>query len=264
MRKYWMLLVVSALMVLGGAALADEHLPGSFTDDDGSVHEENIEAIAAEGITRGCNPPANHRFCPDESVTRGQMAAFLNRALDLPDTDRNWFIDETGHIFEDDIHAIAEAGITQGCDPPDNFRFCPDDPVTRGEMAAFLRRAFDYPASGTNHFGDDDDTVFADDIDALAAAGITAGCNPPDNDRYCPHDRVTRAQMASFLARALELDPVPVGVPDNPGDAVNCTDFEEWSEAQEWFELYEPHYGDVANLDGNGDGVACESLPGAP
>jgi hypothetical protein len=40
-----------------------------------------IESLAAAGITQGCNPPLNDRFCPDKSVTRGQMAAFLARAL---------------------------------------------------------------------------------------------------------------------------------------------------------------------------------------
>lgn len=251
-------------MVAGVSALAQEALPGSFVDDDGNVHEANIEAIAAEAVTRGCNPPANHYFCPDDQVTRGQMAAFLGRALGLSASGQNYFIDETGHLFEEDIHALFEAGITRGCDPPDNFRFCPDDPVTRGEMAAFLNRAFGYPATGGNRFGDDDGTVFEADIDAIAAAGVTAGCNPPDNDEFCPDQTVTRAEMASFLARALGYPPVSPGVPADPGDAVNCGDFDDWPKAQEWFDLYAPHYGDVANLDGNGDGVACESLTGAP
>ena len=54
---------------------------GTFIDDNGSIHEPSIEAIAAAGITLGCNPPDNDRFCPDDPVTRGQMAAFLHRAL---------------------------------------------------------------------------------------------------------------------------------------------------------------------------------------
>jgi hypothetical protein len=50
-------------------------------------------------------------------------------------------------------------------------------------------------------------------------------------------------------------------VPANPGDAVNCSDFTTQAVAQAWFDFYFPHYGDVARLDANGDGVACESLP---
>ena len=54
-----------------------------FVDDDGSVFEQDIEKLAAAGITAGCNPPANTNFCPDSPLTRGQMAAFLVRALNL-------------------------------------------------------------------------------------------------------------------------------------------------------------------------------------
>lgn len=55
---------------------------GSFTDDDGSVFEPDIEWMAANGITFGCNPPANDNYCPNANVTRGQMAAFMHRLAD--------------------------------------------------------------------------------------------------------------------------------------------------------------------------------------
>ena len=64
---------------------------GTFADDDGNIHEENIEAIAAKGITLGCNPPDNSRYCPDDSVTRGAMAAFIARAMGLPAVRRRPF-----------------------------------------------------------------------------------------------------------------------------------------------------------------------------
>ncbi len=72
-------------------------------------------------------------------------------------------------------------------------------------MAAFLNRALDLPATSEDFFVDDDDSVFEDDINRLAAAGITQGCNPPSNDRYCPDSSVLRDQMASFLVRGLGL-----------------------------------------------------------
>ena len=46
-----------------------------------------------------------------------------------------------------------------------------------------------------------DDHTFKTDIDWLAAAGVTKGCNPPDNDEFCPDEYVTRAQMAAFMHR---------------------------------------------------------------
>ena len=55
---------------------------GPFTDDDGSVFERDIEWLAANGITFGCNPPTNDNYCPNGNVTRGQMAAFLHRLAD--------------------------------------------------------------------------------------------------------------------------------------------------------------------------------------
>jgi hypothetical protein len=50
----------------------------------------------------------------------------------------------------------------------------------------------------------------------------------------------------------------------NPGDAKNCGDFATYAEAKAWYDTYFPAYGDVAHLDGDGDGIPCESLPGAP
>ena len=53
-------------------------------------------------------------------------------------------------------------------------------------------------------------------------------------------------------------------IPENPGDTKNCSDFETYSEAKTWFDYHYPHYGDVAQLDGDNDGEPCESLPGGP
>jgi len=176
---------------------------GTFVDDDGNIHEENIEAIAAKGITLGCDPPHNSRYCPDDSVTRGAMAAFIARALGLPPVDGDHFNDDHASTFESAINGVAATGITQGCNPPDNTRFCPSRTMTRGEMAAFLARAFDLQASITDYFGDDRGHIFEDAINRLGAAGITLGCNPPENTRFCPDDPIRRDQMATFLVRAV-------------------------------------------------------------
>lgn len=117
---------------------------GSFFDDDDSVFEADIEAIAAEGVTKGCNAERTS-FCPTKPVTRGQMAAFLVRALKLTAQDPAIdFTDDNDSIFENDIEKLATAGITKGCNPPANTSFCPTSNVTRGQMAAFLTRAIPY------------------------------------------------------------------------------------------------------------------------
>ncbi len=182
-----------------------------FRDTGSTVHQTDIEKLAFADITKGCNPPLNDLYCPEASVTRGQMAAFLMRALDLKASSFDYFTDDDGSVFETNINALAASGITKGCSAEG---FCPDRRVTRGEMAAFLDRALSLPSTTPDKFTDDNDSIFEGSIDRLAGAGITAGCNPPDNTRYCPHDNVTRGQMASFLSRALGL---PAPPPPPPG-----------------------------------------------
>jgi len=174
----------------------------AFVDTINSTFRADIEWLAAEGITRGCNPPLNNLFCPADYVTRGQMAAFLTRALNLAAGAGNPFVDDDGSIFEDSIESLASEGITQGCNPPLNNLFCPADYVTRGQMAAFLARALSLPPGSGDSFADDNGSVFEVSIEALAASDITHGCNPPINDRFCPGSYVSRGQMAAFLHRA--------------------------------------------------------------
>jgi hypothetical protein len=183
---------------------------GYFVDDEGNVHERNIDTMFELGITRGCNPPTNDEYCPNREITRGQMAAFLRRLLDLPTTEIDYFVDDGDSIFEDDINALTEAGVGFGCTETE---YCPNTALRREEMAEFLVRTFaplepeKYAnPDETDWFIDDDDSVYASSINRLAAAFVTVGCNPPENDSYCPTDPLTRAQMATFLARALGLE----------------------------------------------------------
>jgi 5'-nucleotidase len=176
-----------------------------FTDvPDSNIFHDDIGWLADEDITRGCNPPDDTEFCPDNAVTRGQMAAFFVRALNLTSTDGGTdFTDTDSSIFDEDILKLSAADITRGCNPPDNDLFCPDDPVTRGQMAAFYVRALDITSSdGATDFTDTDGHVFQEEILKLSAAGITRGCNPPDDTEFCPDAPVTRAQMAAFFHRA--------------------------------------------------------------
>jgi hypothetical protein len=179
----------------------DGRWAGRFADDDGSLFEADIEALAAAGITAGCNPPDNTRFCPDAPVSRGEMAVFLTRALGWSTPGGDRFRDDDGSVFEGAIEAMAAAGVTEGCDPPDYASFCPDRAVTRGEMATFLGRALGLEPGPGSAFADIGRSVHRAYIDALDAAGITAGCDA-DGTRFCPRRLVTRGQMAAFLVRA--------------------------------------------------------------
>lgn len=173
-----------------------------FTDTDGNVHEAQIEAIADAGITGGCAGPADAAaYCPGDPVSRGQMASFLVRALELPGATADAFGDDDGNTHEDAINALADAGITQGTG---GRSYEPDEGVQRDQMASFLDAAFDLRDSATQPFLDVTSGVHAASVNALAAAGITTGCDAAGT-LYCPGRIVARDQMASFLARALAL-----------------------------------------------------------
>ncbi len=107
-----------------------------FNDTWNNKHRDSINRAAEADLTYGCEAG---RFCPSGRVTRAQMASFLSRALDLPAATRDYFGDDNVSRHEDAINRVAQAGITVGCD---TNRYCPDGYVTRGQMAAFLHRAF--------------------------------------------------------------------------------------------------------------------------
>jgi hypothetical protein len=185
------------------ARAIDLPISGFFDVPDTNVFSTDVAWLADEGITGGCNPPWSDFYCPEDPVTRGQMAAFLVRALGLTVSGTYQFADDDDSVFETDIERLAESGITFGCNPPSSDLFCPGAVVTRGQMAAFLVRALGLTETGSASFVDDVMSVFERDIERLAHAGITLGCNPPTNSRFCPELPVTREQMAAFLHRAL-------------------------------------------------------------
>nr|MBO2500993.1 S-layer homology domain-containing protein [Acidimicrobiia bacterium] len=75
-RRMVLAVLVVGMLGLSGVAVASHQ----FRDvPDDHVFHEDIEWLRDTGLTRGCNPPVNDRFCPDDPVTRGQMAAFMHR-----------------------------------------------------------------------------------------------------------------------------------------------------------------------------------------
>ncbi len=189
----------------GGGAPEPEPEPVSFSDvapDD--WHAPYVEHIARLGVTTGY-PDGSYR--PTQPITRAQMAVFLVRALDLDPVDKL-----AGRFDDVDLEAwyapyierIARLGISVGCNPR-GTDYCPDDPVTRSQMALFLQRAFKLPDADNDAptFEDIDTDHYAyNAVEAISAADITTGCNT-DPPLYCGPRHVTRAQMAAFLSRVL-------------------------------------------------------------
>jgi len=171
-----------------------------------------IEKLAANGITAGCGGGS---YCPEDSVTRAQMAVFLERGMNgsgfsPPAASGSVFLDVGTQDFAANfIEQFFLDGITAGCG---NNNYCPEANVTRDQMAVFLLRAkygsgFS-PPSATGIFNDVPVEHWAAGwIEQLAAEGITAGCS---GGNYCPEDTVTRAQMAVFLVRTFNLQGPPV------------------------------------------------------
>jgi len=174
----------------------------------GSQFYDEIGKLSARGVTVGCG---GGNYCPDDTVTREQMAAFILRAKGefSPPTPATQRFDDVppSNQFYNFIDRLAAVNITVGCSttPP---LYCPGDPVKREQMAAFIIRGlgeFSPPIPVMQRFDDvPPENQFYNFIDRMAVLGITFGCSssPP---LYCPGDSVTRAQMAAFLVRAFDL-----------------------------------------------------------
>jgi hypothetical protein len=166
--------------------------PRTFVDIASSPFRDDIQWAISAGITDGCWIA---KFCPGDPITRGEMATFVARALDLPPATTEHF-DDAWWPHHDALESLAEAEILLGCAAR---RACPDALLTRGQAASVLARAFDLPRSRLDHFIDDAG-YHESDINSVALAGIGAGCG---ERRYCPNQPVTRGQMVAFLHRAL-------------------------------------------------------------
>ena len=172
------------------------------------THQQALDILEEEEISVGTGCTAG-RDCSGEPFLRWTMAVWLTRALDgtePPPVEGRRFADVDPNIWwASHVERLAELEVTQGCA---TGRYCPDRPVTRGQMATFLVKAFGLEPARSGRFVDTAGHTHEDAIDALAAANITAGCSTTPL-RYCPDRPVTRGQMATFVARALDLIPRP-------------------------------------------------------
>ena len=110
-----------------------------FNDLDArSFYAPFIERMAELGVTQGCGDGSG--FCPDRTVTRAEMAAFVSRAYDLPDGPDPGFSDVPPNAwYAADAARLAASRISVGCG--DATMFCPETDTTRAQMATFLWRA---------------------------------------------------------------------------------------------------------------------------
>lgn len=195
--------------VLGRADVALRSV-GQFDDvGDGAFYATSVLFARANGITTGTS---DTEFSPDDPVTRWQMALFLRRLADLTafdESDWPWFdgFGDTTSLPDDRRTAIgwlAQAGITKGVSATE---YDPTAPVTRWQMALFLRRYATYfgidTAARLDRFADTDGLAVyqREAIGWLAENGLTTGIG---DNRFDPGGIVTRGQMVTFLMRLVE------------------------------------------------------------
>ena len=174
---------------------------------DGDPHAAGVDCLRWWRIADGFG---DDTFRPSSTVTRGQMATFLTNTVlatdaGLPATGPG-FEDTTGSVHATPAARLAAAGLAAGFG---DGTFRPSAPVTRGQMAAFLDRLLDHLDVGvvttgadTATFDDVNGTQHAAAIRRIAALGIAEG---DGSGGFGPAAPVTRGQMASFLARTLEV-----------------------------------------------------------
>lgn len=194
---YSYLLNAPRLTAPGGSLITQLPATNSFTDDEDSPHETDIETLFAQGVTLGCGPSI---YCPNDAMTRGQITLFIFRQLGRQPVAVDYYDDDQGSQYEVATNSVTAAGIGFGCG---DRQFCPDRPLLREEMAELLARTFSLTPSSTNWFQDDEGSAFEAAINALKAADITFGCDPGDETAFCPEDPLTRGQMASFFVRSM-------------------------------------------------------------
>ena len=210
------LVLVVCLVVPAGAFAAG----GGFSDlDEAGPHRVGVERLAGVGVLDGTDC-GRGEFCPTDALQRWVMAVWLVRVLDGVDPvgSATRFADVADEWWAPFVERLAVLGVTAGC-ATSPARYCPDDPVTRAQMATFLTRAFGLEPALSFGFVDVAGDTHAASIDALAGAGVTAGC-ATSPARYCPNDSVTRAQMATFLIRAIDRASLSVDLESASGRAV--------------------------------------------
>ncbi len=212
----------SQMVMFGGIGPADAYLltTAQFADvPPSATYFDAANLMFEDGITAGCvasDSALTRLYCPDDDVTREEMAALIVRAITgtLTPAIYNhtpYFSDvPASNLFFPHIQKLVDLGITAGCGVG---IYCPTATIPRWEMAIFMVRArleshgVAFPTATVPYFADVPTNVQPNGvpfpyIQRSYEENITAGCgtNPLI---YCPNELVTRGQMASFIMRGL-------------------------------------------------------------
>jgi hypothetical protein len=185
------------------------HIGGSFTDVPASnPFYRFIETLFHHSITSGCG---GTNYCPGDSTTRAQMAVFVLIAKEgpgyLPPACTTPLFNDVppGDPFCRFIEELSRRGVVAGCG---GGNYCPNDSVTREQMAVFVLRTLDAtinpPACAPPNIYNDvpETSPFCRWVEELTNRGVVAGCG---GGNYCPTQVVTREQMGVFISLTFGL-----------------------------------------------------------
>lgn len=170
-----------------------------FSDTFSHFAKDDVITVSQKGWMEGLG---EHRFLPDDGLTRAQAATILCRYLKLSgDLESDVFPDTKGHWAENEINLAVSHGLMNGY--PDGY-FLPNRAVTREEIAVMLQRVLQYEYQGNvrkTSFSDVSEERWSyGEITALIQGGILSGY--PDGT-FRPEQFLSRGEMAHLLGKML-------------------------------------------------------------
>lgn len=166
---------------------------------EGTYYYDPVLWAVANGITSGVD--ATH-FEPEGTCTRAHAVTFLWRASGQPEpkTTNMPFRDvKPGSYYEMAVLWAVENKITNGTG---TTTFSPDENCTRAQIVTFLWRSEGepYASDSNNPFTDIASDYYMDAVFWAVKEGITNGTTPTT---FSPNERCTRAQIVTFIYRAM-------------------------------------------------------------
>ncbi|MGE7940081.1 S-layer homology domain-containing protein [Bacillus paramycoides] len=183
------------------APLEQQGITQQKDDISGKWYEHEIRELSKKGIMVG---DGKGSFWPDRLVTRGEFAALIARALELPAGQSHFSDLDLAHpSLRGGINRAAAAGIISG---RGNNIFAPNDTITREEVVIMVDRALQRKgvigSLGQLPFTDQDAAYDKNALQRVYTLGIVKG---NDHNQFVPKGTASRAEAAAFLNRMLHV-----------------------------------------------------------